>query len=424
MIVYDPLYGRFEVPQAARVIVQTPEFRRLSQIRLLNTISPTLATLGEVRRYSHTLGVVYLETLWEKHTRPKFSRRELDAFQASIILHDIGTPPFGHLFEYILRERTGWNHEAVIVDVLRGQHAPENTAHQFFAARTLKIIKILEKSRIDRDVILGILTNRHPLSQLILGRLDFDNVDNVARMAWALGLPGGADVARSLSLELGVTNDGRLACAQESRQRVLDWMDMRRRVYEVIVFDPQTVAAQAVLTKALWRALEDGLLGVDDWSLTDEELLARLQESSATKDLVNQQYLGILPSHVFTMQITKSVEELGFGDRHELMREVESQALKAGVTRPVAYVFQDRGTFEKSVEFIDTEDGQSWSIGTTSHSTVVYLFSQSQTPTRPIQLSQLVNAITNTIQIHDADIVRLLHKTQAEGVGEQARLSF
>ena len=94
------------------------------------------------------------------------------------------------------------------------------------------------------------------------------------------------------------------------------------------------------------------------------------------------------------------------------------------MTRPVAYVFQDRGTFEKSVEFIDTEDGQSWSIGTTSHSTVVYLFSQSQTPTRPIQLSQLVNAITNTIQIHDADIVRLLHKTQAEGVGEQARLSF
>ena len=111
---------------AARVIVQTPEFRRLSQIRLLNT-PPTPNVRRSQTLFSHAR-CSHLETLWEKHNRPKFSRRELDAFQASIILHDIGTPPFGHLFEYILRERTGWNHEAVIVDVLRGQHAREYCA--------------------------------------------------------------------------------------------------------------------------------------------------------------------------------------------------------------------------------------------------------------------------------------------------------
>ena len=127
---------------------------------------------------------------------------------------------------------------------------------------------------------------------------------------------------------------------------------------------------------------------------------------------------------MLTIQITKSVEQLGFRDRHELICEVENQALKFGVTRPVAYVFQDYGTFEKSIEFIDPEDGQSWNIGTTSHSTIIYLFSQSQTLTRPEQLSKLVSAITNRTQIHGTDIIRLLHTTHSESISDQAILGF
>ncbi len=104
MMIVDPIYGRFSLREQVKTLCMTPEVRRLSQIRLLNTLSPTLATLGEIRRYSHTLGVLFLAS--QSKFLGDVTVRE--AFAASVLLHDIGTPPFGHLFEYHLRERLSW----------------------------------------------------------------------------------------------------------------------------------------------------------------------------------------------------------------------------------------------------------------------------------------------------------------------------
>src|ERR1039457_6018682 len=100
MIVHDPLYGRFELPSRLDRLLLAPEVRRLSQIRLLNIATPSLATLGDLRRYSHTLGVLHLALL---SRQVGYTKEERDALAASVILHDIGTPPFGHLMEYHLK---------------------------------------------------------------------------------------------------------------------------------------------------------------------------------------------------------------------------------------------------------------------------------------------------------------------------------
>src|SRR6266700_4760404 len=99
MKVYDPIYGGFSLPSYVEELVFAPEVRRLSQIRLLNTLTPSLATLGELRRFSHTLGVLHLCDL---NGAKGFSPEERKALAASVLLHDIGTPPFGHLMEYNL----------------------------------------------------------------------------------------------------------------------------------------------------------------------------------------------------------------------------------------------------------------------------------------------------------------------------------
>lgn len=424
MIIYDPLYGKFELPRAAQAVVQTPEFRRLSQIRLLNTISPTLATLGEIRRYSHTLGVVYLESLWERCSGANFLQEEFDALQASIILHDIGTPPFGHLFEYILKERNGWNHEAVIVDILKGRHAPENIAHQIFASQTLKVIKALEKAGVDIDIVINILECRHPLSKLILGRLDFDNLDNVARMALALGVPGGENIACSLAKNLVVTTEGVVACSKRHHDLVVDWMRLRRKVYEIVVFDMQTVAAQAVLTRAITLALESNLLSAGDWSLTDEQLLDRLQSSSLTKGLINLQYLGVLPQHIVTLQINKQIKDLGFSTRQKLIMEIENYAYDLGIKHPIAYIFQDTGTFEKSFRFIDPDDNAEWCIGEMSMSTIIYLFNKSGTEMSLRRKERIVRKLIAMLGISDSNIIKTFFGDGFKNIDGQQLLHF
>src|SRR5579871_600259 len=184
MRIYDPLYGAHDVPEDLCLLLNTPEVRRLSQIRLLNCLSPSLATLGELRRYSHTLGVLFLST---RDTSQAYSGQERRALAAAVLLHDIGTPPFGHLMEYHLREKTGWNHEQIIKSVLTGCHAPENRAHQIFAGRSIGFRTALQRGGFSIELVEAIITAQHPLSRLLFGTIDLDNLDNVARMAWALG---------------------------------------------------------------------------------------------------------------------------------------------------------------------------------------------------------------------------------------------
>jgi HD superfamily phosphohydrolase len=301
MRIYDPLYGQFDLGPVSAALATAPEVRRLSQIRLLNSMTPTLSTLGELRRYAHTLGVLYLFSQWRQTSGSAYSNKELDALEVAIILHDIATPPFGHLFEYLLKEELGWDHESAAVDTLLQKHVSENTGHQIFAGKTPRVMRIVARLGIDINLVVEILTKRHPLHHLIFGSLDFDNIDNVWRMAWALGFSLRPAEAVLLAKSLSVDRQGNLAVSHGSLELVECWSELRRRVYEVLVFDFPTVASQAVLTQALRIAMRSSLVTNEDWTLTDESLLDRLMRGKETSKMISDEYLGVLPKPLLAM---------------------------------------------------------------------------------------------------------------------------
>jgi HD superfamily phosphohydrolase len=375
MIVYDPLYGRYEIPTYLERLVLTPEVRRLSQVRLLNTMTPSLATLGDLRRYSHTLGVLIL---CGKLVNSEYSTDEFKALSASVLLHDIGTPPFGHLLEYHLKESTGWTHEGIIKSVLQRTYAPENRAHQIFAGRSIEFATVLKAVDIRLDLVEAIVTGQHPLSHLLFGTIDLDNLDNIARMGWALGLTGGAECAVRLASSIAVDRSFRLLLPLRERETVLRWSALRRQIYDILVFDPPTVSAQAILSETIALAIRDNILTEQDWHLSDEELLARLQSVSSTKDAVNREYLGRLPEMVTALQISGTLEDHGFVDRAAakdyievvLREELEDDNV-------LGYTFIDRGTFSKCLTFYDPKTEISWKEGETSSSIILYGFVRS-----------------------------------------------
>jgi HD superfamily phosphohydrolase len=201
MIVHDSLYGRFELPSFLTPLLTAPEFRRLAEVRLININSPALSALADVRRYSHTLGVLHLAT---RNQFVNFGRDEHRALLASIIVHDAGTPAFAHLFEYQLTEQFKWDHESVVPAILTKQHHVDAGLHRFYASRRPEFEKLCRTAKIDFELVLAILDRRHPGSKLVFGSVDFDNLDNVARMNWMLGMRFDIDVVLQLAEALGV----------------------------------------------------------------------------------------------------------------------------------------------------------------------------------------------------------------------------
>lgn len=342
---------------------------------------------------------------------------------SSVLLHDIGTPPFGHLFEYHLRESAGWNHEDVIESVLWGHHARENTAHQFFAGRVIEFRKAAERESISVSLIQEIVGKRHCLSGLLFGSLDLDNLDNVARMTWALGMSGGREMATSLASRMTVRDDGQVDLANEHVGLVREWMRLRRAAYEVLVFDPATVAAQAVLSWAIGRALAAGIVGPDDWVLTDEELLVRLLDFEETKSAIAYEYLGTLPAHVFAIQLHGEPSDWGAADRKGL-EDTLAQVMKSCFPdgRPLPYVFVDRGTFEKQLEFASAVDG-SWSIGEKSRSVVLYGFLRNPRGLTRKKASECLARVRDEMDVRGDHVV--IERLLDDGLGDgQQTLSF
>jgi HD superfamily phosphohydrolase len=386
MRIFDPLYGRFEVPDYVAELLSTPEVRRLSNVRLINALSPSLATLGEIRRYSHTIGVVYLAST---NSFMGYGAETVRAFLAAVLLHDVGTPPFGHLFEYQLRDRFSWHHEDVIGKVIEGRDRPEASAHQIFGGRAIKFLHTCRRLHIDTDLLLSLVSQTHPLSKLIFGTLDFDNLDNVLRMSWALGLTRDVTATKSIASALCVGQQGVLQLPITMKPAVGEWLALRRRVYDILVFDGPTVAAQAVLSKSIAAALDSGLLTAKDWDRHDEDLIELLRKSSPNKSEIILHYLGKLPDLSICMQVFGSLRDLGFS-RLEDAKSVLDEILAGEF---LSYVFLDHGTFEKALNFTDPQSNDRWSIGNASESLVLYAFKGKQRPRNHKPLSHFKQAI-------------------------------
>jgi HD superfamily phosphohydrolase len=416
MRVFDPLYGEFRLSPQIAAIASAPEVRRLSQVRLLNTLSPSLATLGEVRRYSHTLGVLYLAT---QNEFVASSPDRLRAFQTAVLLHDIGTPPFGHLLEYHLRDRYNWHHEDIVGSILWGGHAPENTAHQIFARQTGRIRRLLANLGIPIDQVQRIIDKQDPIGRLLAGTLDFDNLDNVARMAMCLGRYDTGIVSIQIARALRVNHNGELVLRRSFRDHVLQWQRARRWVYSILTTDPPTLAAQAVLSEAVGLAIGGGHIGIEDWSMSDEDLIERLFSITATKKLMLS-YLGQLPHLLLIARRTGTLADLGFADRRTFHGQVHSQLMSETQDASLlCYVFVDRGALERRLEFIDPEDETTWAVGESSSSVFLYVFSKSNSAVRERVLRSLEKSLDDGWAINlpsDCD--------GAAKVGEQPTFDF
>ena len=295
MYIWDALYGKIEFSPLVYKCMLSPEVQRLREVRLCNINSLCITGSSNTNRFEHSVGTAYLaainiEAAVQKQL--KLTKKEKETFIIAALLHDVANGPFGHSYEYIM-EKKGFIPEQGLGDVLGdvvstgiGAHKNSSPFETIFFGKLRALTSILNSSQ--KEEVTQIIAGCHPLSKLISDSIDLDNIDNVFRMAYHMGLDFRKEAPIKLAESMFIEN-GSVVFLQEAKTYLEEWYLVRQRVYKFLLLNPQEFAGKYMLTEAmdiLFECISQGKAEGRDikWNYTDYQLMEEL-------DLLKEKWL-------------------------------------------------------------------------------------------------------------------------------------
>jgi HD superfamily phosphohydrolase len=290
----DPLYGRINFDDALLALIRTPTIQRLRHVRLSNIDSLDMPAIANLSRFEHVLGVAYLSG--QVGFRAGLPFRDSLVLRASALLHDWAITSFGHLVEEALQYvGTRFDHEEKLGQMLARQDSDEigGADLQILVGRETGLRGWAKKfGGNDRDSLLHDvmlhIQGKGRMGRAISGEIDLDNIDNVFRMAFHMGLDVDRDTPRRLAKAMVALNGdrGEPVFRRSAEDDIERWRQTRAEVYENLMLAERDFTGKLMMLYATVRAYEVGEITSVDWALVDHEFLTLLL-TSGTSDVVD-----------------------------------------------------------------------------------------------------------------------------------------
>ena len=382
--VYDPLYGIIYLPDFIWDIIHSPELQRLREVRLCNINSLCLTGGANINRYEHAIGTYHLaqECLNSWPPLNPISEKERKLFLLAALLHDMASAAFGHSVEYI-ESKEGFDHEKAFEYVAVGEKGESYqyksaTLEPIFFGMTRELSSKITKE--DLEAIGKIITGKGRFGPLINSTMDLDNIDNVFRLAYHIGLVKSGEVPLKLAKSLWIEN-GKLVLNKEAVYLVEEWHKVRKKLYLLLLRNPEEFSAKCMLTEAIELAKAKDLFSFS-WHDVDYELLQKLSEvSSETSVIISRLMKGILYGCIGIFSTTKTDKYKIFSDMSrrreledeltEMMRSKFSPRFKSAMV--AIHPIIDVNKTERQV-CIQTDDDQVIQIGKSSNRLLIGVF--------------------------------------------------
>lgn len=252
--IYDALYGSYCLPDVVWNVIPTAELQRLREVRLCNINSLCLTGGANINRYEHAIGTCHLaqECLETWPLLTAVSTNEQENFLLAALLHDVASAGFGHSVEYI-ESQSGFDHETAFLNVITGRASgpytyKSTTLEPIFFGMPRSISSKVSES--DLRLIGESISGKGRFGPLINGDMDLDNIDNVFRLAYHIGITKSGDIPLKLARSLWV-EDGGLVVKEENIPLIEEWHDVRKKLYKFLLLNPQEFAAKCMLTEAI-----------------------------------------------------------------------------------------------------------------------------------------------------------------------------
>jgi uncharacterized protein len=296
----DPLYGPFSPDEFLRQLLLQPEVQRLREVRLSNIDSLALPGGANISRYEHSVGTAILASLVAEWLRlPEVDRL---ALVCAALLHDVAITAFGHLLEEgFIYAGIAYDHESHLLDIFESGAEVGSQQAQLYRGRTAGFPRVIERAEFRRlgltlRQVFSISRGEGALGQLIKGTVDLDNIDNVCRMAYHIGIPFNHDLPRRAARGFFLRG-GRLSYWADYLPALEEWLVLRGHLYSLLTTSPADFSAKAMLVEAIRLALvgsagDPPCMTALDWKFTDAELLRALQVYRPTSQILDRFMLG------------------------------------------------------------------------------------------------------------------------------------
>lgn len=283
--IYDSLYGEIYLPDFIWNIISCPEIQRLREVRLCNINSLCLTGGANINRYEHAIGTCYLaqECLNSWPLLNPVSKKERELFLLAALLHDVISGAFGHSIQYI----EGFEHEKEFKYAVFGERGESYryklaTSEPIFFGMPRELCSRLSKE--DIETIGEIIAGKGRFGPLINETIDLDNIDNVFRLAYHIGLVKSGDVPLKLAKSLYTGYSGKerdkLVVRKEAVSLIEEWHKVRKKLYLLLLQNPEEFSAKCMLTEAIEISKENKMFPFT-WNDVDFELLQKLSKVSS-----------------------------------------------------------------------------------------------------------------------------------------------
>lgn len=206
---------------------------------------------------------------------------------AAALVHDALITPFGHLMEEaFFYSQASYHHESKLSVLLERRAGEElgggdlqlylgfqsglrEWAGRFFGVDGESVIEEIARG----------IQGKGRFGAGIAGELDLDNLDNVTRAAFHIGLP----VDRKLPLHIAqcvedIREDGAVF-SSDAVDAISKWLLLREQVYSRFMLPRVDFSGKLMLLFAMVQGLKSDLLTEASWNLTDGQLLDVLLKS-------------------------------------------------------------------------------------------------------------------------------------------------
>lgn len=280
MIYNDPLYGQIELDSLiTEILEKCPELKKLRYVGMMNFRSINMLGLTNVSRLEHAIGLAYLSQLFSVAN----DYSEKNNLLVASLYHDINCGPFGHAVEWAIRRFTSYEHETKADWISDEEKNPSIDKPLFIEPNGIHRYRFKERYNLLFEYINGL---KNGTTSFIINNngIDLDNIDNVYRMGFYLGLvtkDKNFPIILSRNLKV-IDNYNNFIIGEEFLHLVEHWHNLRSEIYRKFIYSKEYLTYEYLLFLLISKYARHHLSDIEDiyniWQLTDERLLFKFFE--------------------------------------------------------------------------------------------------------------------------------------------------